>query len=185
MKFLLVALVLLWTPVASLAAEVRFAEQEDLVLVTPDGWTVAADRARNPLFPFATVRVTAGGDRNAICLISILDRNREEMKDPAVLKRLLTIDARPYVQSADELKKLELKSLTLAGGLGFYANFIDPDLVGKPIRKGSYKTATPIVLSLGSDYLIKATILCDDLAGADYAEALRIVESLAVKKLRV
>jgi hypothetical protein len=66
--------------------------------------------------------------------------------------------------------------------LGFYANFVDPDLVGKPVKEREYKTATPIILSLGTRYLIKITVLCDEIDGADYRDAIKIVESMAIKK---
>jgi hypothetical protein len=168
-----------------LAAEIRLSDTENLAINAPDGWTARPDRAKDPFWPFVTIRISPGGERNAVCLISILDKNREEFKDPETLRRILLLDTRPYVPSAEDRKKVEFKKLTIAAGLGFYANFTDPDLVGKPIKKGSYKTATPLVISLGSDYLIKATILCDDLDGPDYAEALKIVESLKVKKLTV
>jgi len=47
----------------------------------------------------------------------------------------------------------------VSGGLGFYANFVDPDLVGKPVKKGEYKTATAGLVSLYTKYLIKITVL--------------------------
>ncbi len=65
------------------------------------------------------------------------------------------------------LEALKIRDLKINGGLGFYANFVDPDLVGKPVTAGSYKTATPIYVGIGTRYLVKATILCDDLNGAD------------------
>ena len=100
----------------------------------------------------------------------------------ARVKKILRGDSRPYVTSPDDLPKLELKEVKINGGLGFYANFVDPDLVGKPVEKGNYKTATPVILSLGSKYLIKVTVLCDEINGADYRDALKIVESIRVKK---
>jgi len=33
------------------------------------------------------------------------------------------------------LPKIEVKDLKISGGLGFYANFVDPDLVGKAGEK--------------------------------------------------
>ena len=58
----------------------------------------------------------------------------------------------------------------------------DPDLVGKPVKKGSYKTATPMIVGIGQDYLLKITILCDDFASLDYQEAVKIVKSLRVPR---
>ena len=81
----------------------------------------------------------------------------------------------------DDLSKVELKEVKLNGGLGYYANFVDPELLGKPAKEGSYKTATPIILSLGSSYLIKVTVLCDQINGADYRDAIKLVESIKIK----
>jgi hypothetical protein len=66
--------------------------------------------------------------------------------------------------------------------LGFYANFTDPDLVGKPVKKESYKTATPMILSIGAGYLLKVTIFCGDLTSRDYTDALEMVKSIKVAK---
>lgn len=115
-------------------------------------------------------------------MISVLDRNRAEYKNSEVLKRILRGDSLPYLSSSEETTKMEIKELPIQGGLGFYANFVDPDLVGKPVKKGSYKTATPIILSIGPNYLIKVTILCDDLKGCDYNEAVQIVKSIKIAK---
>jgi hypothetical protein len=120
--------------------------------------------------------------RNAVCLISILDKDKAEFADPQFLKKILRGDSRPYVSSPDELAKLDLKELRIDGGLGFYVNFADPEMVGKPVKRGSYKTATPILLSIGSRYLIKVTIPCDEINGTDYQEAIKIVESIRIKE---
>ena len=116
------------------------------------------------------------------CLISVMDKDKKEFADAEFLKKLVRGDSRPYVNSPADLAKLEIKELKIKGGLGFHANFVDPDLVGKPVKKGSYKTATPIILSVGSQYLIKITVLCDEIQGVDYQDAIKIIESIAVKK---
>ena len=115
-------------------------------------------------------------------MISIYAKDKPEFGDPEFLKKLLRGDSRPYLNSPGDAAKMEIKELKIAEGLGFYANFTDPDLVGKPVEKGNYKTATPVILSLGSKYLIKVTVLCDDLNGADYQDTIKIVESIKIKK---
>src|SRR4030095_6369626 len=96
-------------------------------------------------------------------------------------KKLLRGDCRLYLGSPNELSKVEVKELKLDGGVAFYANFVDPDLVGKPVVRGSYKTATPMIVSLSSKYLIKITILCDEIDGSDYRDIIAIVKSIKVK----
>jgi hypothetical protein len=128
--------------------------------------------------PVETFQVTPAAPRNAVCLITILDKADAEYANPAFLKKILRLECRPYTE---DLAKVEIKDMKIHGGLGVYANFVDPDLVGKPVTLGSYKTATPLYVGLDTRYLIKATILCDDLNGADYREAFQIVESLKAK----
>ena len=99
-----------------------------------------------------------------------------------VLKRYLMADSRPYVAAPPDIAKIQFQQLNVTNGLAFYANFIDPDLAGKPAKAGDYKTATPVMLSLGTNYLIKATILCDDLKGLDYRDAITALQSIRIKK---
>ena len=163
------------------ADELRVSSKEPVIVVTPDQWKSTKDQSPTSSFPFETHRVVPPTNRNAVCLVSIFDRNKQELTGPQFLKKILRGDSRPYVSSPDELSKLDFKELKISGGLGFYANFVDPDLVGKPVEKGSYKTATPIILSLSSKYLIKLTVLCDEINGADYRDAIKIVESIRIK----
>ena len=165
------------------ADELRVSFKEPVVVVAPGLWKSTKDKSpTSDSFPLETYRVAAPASRNAVCLISIYDKDKQEFTDHQFLKKILRGDSRPYVSSPDDLPKLELKELKINGGLGFYANFIDPDLVGKPVKEGSYKTATPIILSLGPKYLIKVTVLCDEINGADYRDAIKIVESIRIKK---
>jgi hypothetical protein len=164
------------------ADELHVSSAEPVYVVAPAQWELGTDRAPVNLFPFETYHVVATGGRNALCLISIYAKDKPQFADAEFLKKTLRGDSEPYLSCPGDAAKLEIKQLKIAEGLGFYANFADPDLVGKPVEKGNYKTATPIILSLGSKYLIKVTILCDDLGGADYQDAMKIVESIKIKK---
>lgn len=156
--------------------------KEPVVVVAPDSWKATLDTQPGPKFPFETYRVEPGTNRNVVCLVSIYDKDKPQFADAAFLKTLVRADSRPYVSSPEELSKIEVKELKMDGGLGFYANFVDPDLVGKPVVNGSYKTATPIIVSVSSKYLIKVTLLCDEIDGADYREAIGVIKSLKMKK---
>jgi hypothetical protein len=163
--------------------ELHVSAKDPVFVAAPEKWEAAKEKGPPGIpFPFETYQVTPPEGRNAVCLISILDKDREQFTDADFLKKILRGDCRPYVSTPAELPKMELKSLKLKDGTGFYANFVDPDLVGKPVEKGKYKTATPVILSFGSKYLIKATILCDEIDGTDYREAMKIVRSIRIKK---
>ena len=163
------------------ADELTVSAKEAIVVAAPDQWTSKEDKSPTATFPAETYRLAPPAGHNAVCLISILDKDNAEFTDSAFLKKIVRGDSRPYVNSPEELAKIELKELNIDGGLGFCANFVDPDMVGKPVKEGSYKTATPILLSIGSKYLIKVTILCDEINGADYQEAIKVVESIRIK----
>jgi hypothetical protein len=144
---------------------------------------VAGERAPpNPGFPFETARFIPDNDRNAICLISPLARNRPDFANREFLELVLRNDSRPYWEPGQQAADIEVKEVQIPGGIVVLANFTDQSLVGKPPVQGDYKTATSVLISLGTSHLIKATILCDDLADLDYAEALEIVKSIRVIK---
>jgi hypothetical protein len=164
------------------AGDLAVSTKEPVVVVAPDQWQSSKDTSPSSAFPFETYQVVPSTNRNAVCLISIIGKDKQEFADPQFLKKILRADSRPYVGSPDELDKIELKEMKINSGLGFYANFVDPDLVGKPVKPGSYKTATPILVSLGWKYLIKVTVLCDEINGADYRDMFKIVESIRIKK---
>jgi hypothetical protein len=166
------------------AGELKVSTKEPVVVTAPDQWKSEKDNSElaRAAGQIETYRIDFPTNRNAVCLVSVVGKDRPELfSDPKYLKNLVKMSSRPYVNSPADLAKVEVKELKIAGGLGFYANFIDPDLVGKPVKNGSYKTATPVFLSLGQKYLIMVTILCDDLNGTDYKDATKILESIKIK----
>ncbi len=181
MKRTITLAAILLVSVFSYADELHVSSAEPVYVVAPAQW--ALDRYRGPMssFPFETYRIMATGNRNATCLISIYAKDKPQLVDSEFMKRVLRGDSGPYLNSPADAANMEIKELRIKDGQAFYANFTDPDLVGKPVEKGNYKTATPVILSLGSKYLIKVTVLCDDLGGADYQDAIKIVESIRIK----
>ena len=182
MKNISVIIALAFAFSATKAAELPVSTDEPVFVVAPDHWTATKTKSPGGRFPFETFRVEAPGDRNVVCLISIYGKDKPEFTDPEFLKTLLRAESRPYVGSPSQLSTIEIEELTIQGGQGFCSNFVDPDLVGKPSQKGNYKTATPVLMSIGTKYLIKLTILCDEINGTDYQDAITIVESIRVKQ---
>src|SRR5215472_4017444 len=110
------------------AAELRVSSNEPVVVTAPDHWTSLKNKLPSASFSFETFRIQPPANRNVICLVSIIDKDKQAFAEPEFLKKLLRADSRPYVNSANELSKVEIKELKITGGLGFYANFVDPDL---------------------------------------------------------
>ncbi|HEY5550646.1 MAG TPA: hypothetical protein VIK52_02070 [Opitutaceae bacterium] len=164
------------------AASHRISSTEPLFVSLPAGWAAGEDAPPGPAFPFETRRFAPEGDRNAVCLISLLAKDRADLTNREALDFLLRNDSRPYWEPGQRASDIEVKELPFPGGLVLFANFTDQSLVGKPPVRGDYKTATSVLVSIGTGYLIKITILCDDLAGRDYAEALEIVKSIRIRE---
>jgi hypothetical protein len=181
MKRTISLLLAVFTCALAHAGDLAVSTREPLVVVAPDQWRSAREGSPNGAFPFETYRVEPSTNRNAVCLVSVIAKDKQEFADAELLKKIIRASSRPYVASPDELPKVEIKEAKISGGLEFYANFVDPDLAGKPVKQGSYKTATPIILSLGTKYLVKITVLCDEIDGADYKDAMKIVESIRIK----
>jgi hypothetical protein len=158
----------------------RISRIEPLVVSVPVGWVAGENEPPNPAFPFETTRFVPADDRNAACLISFIAKDRAEFADRRFLTLLVRGDSRPYLEPGQDPSEIEVKELQIRGGLAVYATFVDPDLVGKPSVRGDFKTATPILLPLGTSYLIKITIFCDDSTGRDFIEALELVKSIRV-----
>ncbi len=180
MKTTLIFVSMLLSLVAARATDVEISKKEPIVVQAPDGWKSSDAKPPGPPVPFETIRIAPEGGRNAECLISVLGKGHHEFKEADIMKTVLRGECLPYLSDPDEAGRIEVKEIPIRGGIGFYADFIDPDLVGKPVKQGSFKTATPMLIAIGSDYLIKITIFCDDLKGADYKEAFEMVKSIKV-----
>src|SRR5262245_23648175 len=131
------ALTVLFTPGLAHAVELSVSSNEPIVVEASDGWTSGKDRPPSQSFPIETYRVVPQGDRNAVCLISIYDKDKQHYLDPEFLKTLLRSESRPYVSEPDGLSKLEIKEIDNGEVKGYFHNFVDPDLVGKPVKQGS------------------------------------------------
>lgn len=159
------------------AEELKVSGDKPIVVDAPEGWKAAPYKSPDEQLPAETYRIAPPAGRNAECLISI-HTNHLAASDAESLKSLLRTGSRPYVNSWKEVPQIECKPMKMDGGRGFYANFVDPDLVDKPVKAGHYKTATPIVLVLASGQLINITLLCDEIGGADYRELMKVAESI-------
>ena len=146
------------------------------VEVTPvPGWTFAAKPEQAPL---PTLRLQPTDGRNATVLLTLFPAARLNISDAASLRKFHRMACTPFLPTpTTEVRPIEIK---LPGGIGVYASFEDPSLVGKPSRPGDYKNATSACLYLGHDIVVQATIFCDDTSSTAFTEALTIVRTVAV-----
>jgi hypothetical protein len=130
-----------------------------------------------PRPPLPTVRYSPADGRNASVLITYLPRAMTKINDLASLKTFFGMLSIPYLQSPDT--PVLPTELTLPHGLALYATFVDPDLVGKPAKKDDYKTATPVAVLVNGSGILHITIYTDSVDTAEFAEAMKIVQSVA------
>lgn len=168
---------------SSRAAVLRISSVDPVLVTAPAGWTVTKFKPATRDFPFESFRIAPAGNANAVCLVSIVGKNDERFDDKEALQTAVKLNSRPFVRSEKQLENIELHELKIHGGAGYYADFVDPDLVDKPTKKGSYKVATPVMVNLGKKYLIKLTILTDEVNGPEYKELIKIVQTLRVMNL--
>jgi hypothetical protein len=150
--------------------------------VTPaKGWVqVPARGPGDPPVEFPTLRYVPKDGRNAAVLLTLMPANLTKATDLASLKAFLLRASEPMLPSPDFVP--EVHELALAGGIGVYASFVDPSLVGKPPEAGNYKVATPVEVLLRNGATIHSTVFTDDAPGTDMSEALSIIQSAAPAK---
>jgi hypothetical protein len=182
MKKIMTLFTILLATAYARAGELQVSSTDPIFVTVPDHWQAAKYSPPDHPSPAETYRIVPPDSRNAAVLFSLFDKSTPEFSDPEFLKKTLRGTFVVYVASPVDLPKIPIKELNIKGGLGYYASFVDPDLVGKPVEKGNYKISTSAIVGLGSKYLIVITVLCDQINGADYRDAINIVESIKVKK---
>jgi hypothetical protein len=125
--------------------------------------------------PFPTVRFVPVDNRNAELLVTLIPMEITKVSDAASLRMFHRGLCAPMMTSLDQ--RLNVSELKLAQGSGVYTTFEDPDLVGKPVKRGSYKAATPVALWLPPDVVLQVTLFTDTVSGPDVEEGLKILTS--------
>lgn len=147
----------------------------DAANVTPPaGWNLVENDRPSP---FPTLKYVSPAGHKAVALISLLPASQATATDLVGLKRFHARICTPFLPSPDFA--VESRDLKPVHGIGVYATFEDPSLVGKTPAPGEYKNATSACLFLGGDVLVQATILCDDPTAPEFREALDMLRGIA------
>jgi len=148
----------------------------DAVEVTPPAdWMLTSPGQPSP---FPTLRYVPRDGRNATVLLTLIPGDLAKVADSASLKKFHRILQQPYLVTPNDT--VPLTEFKLPQGFGVYAVFEDPDLVGKPVRKGSYKIAAPVAIFLTGGHVIQATVLTDVRENAmDFQQAIKLAQSVA------
>jgi len=123
------------------------------------------------------VNITPKGDANAACTLTITFPEQDHYDTKSRLRMRTEVNGEPMAEQSKEGKAVA-KPFELKTGFGFYCNFTDPELVGKPPQKGNYKTMTVGLIHLAPDVLIEVSISADGFSSEPYQQLLGMLEGL-------
>lgn len=150
-----------------------------LTLFLPDGWTVNTgdygDRA--------IVTIEPKGDDNAKGSITITFPQQDEFATKAKLKKRVETDGAELAARCVEGKPVG-KEILVRQGFGFYCNFTDPELVGKPPQKGNFKTVSAGLIRVAPNVLVEFSIMSDGFRAPSYQDLLGAIEGMEYSAAR-
>lgn len=114
---------------------------------------------------------------NASCVISVTFPDVDRYDTKARLKLRVEADSQNAAEESVE-RKAYAKEFTLTAGYGFYCNFTDPDLRGKPPEKGNYKVTSIGKVRPHPSALIDVQILSDGFATEPHQQLLGAIEGM-------
>lgn len=123
------------------------------------------------------VNIVPKGEANASCSLTITFPEQDRLDTKKRLNLRTEVNGQPLAERSVEGKSIA-KEFSLQTGFGFYCNFTDPDLVGKPSEKGNFKTITAGLIHLASDVLIEVTISADGFSSEPYQQLLGMIEGM-------
>lgn len=123
------------------------------------------------------VNVAPKGDLNASCALTITFPEQDRYDTKKRLSLRVEVNGQPLAERSVEGKSIA-KEFSLQTGFGFYCNFTDPDLVGKPPERGNFKTLSIGLIRLAPDVLIEVTISADGFNSEPYQQLLGMIEGM-------
>ncbi len=123
------------------------------------------------------ININPTGDANASCTLTITFPDQDHYDTKGRLKQRVEVNGVQYAEQSVEGKAVG-KEFNLQKGYGFYCNFTDPELVGKPPQKGNFKTITEGMIHLAPDVLIEVAISADGFSSDPYQQLLGMLEGM-------
>lgn len=157
-------------------ATLNLGSRGELTIYFPDGWKVGTTDMAGQM----TVSATPEGDANAACHLTITFPERDRFDSKARLKLAVETECYNFAQGSVEGKAIA-REFTLASGYGFYCNFTDPELRGKPPQKGNYKVVSMGKIRLAPNVLVDVGLNADGFRDKPYQELLGAIEGMEFK----
>ena len=114
---------------------------------------------------------------NSSCHITVTFPDVDRYDTKARLKLRLEADVRAAAEQSVEGRAYG-QEFTLTAGYGFYCNFTDPELRGKPPEKGNYKVTTIGKIRPHPSLLVDVQILSDGFSSEPHQQLLAAIEGM-------
>lgn len=120
---------------------------------------------------------------NASCTLAVSFPDVDRFDTKAKLKMRVEIDTAGFAPQSVEGRAIA-KEFSLASGYGFYCNFTDSELRGKPVKPGDYKVATAGKIKLSPQVLADVFIGAEGFRDEAYQQLLGAIEGMEFKPRR-
>lgn len=114
---------------------------------------------------------------NASCVISVTFPEEDRFDTKARLKLRVEADCYNAAEESVE-RKAYAKEFNVTTGYGFYCNFTDPNLRGKPSEKGNYKVTSIGKVRPHPAVVLDVQILSDGFATEPHQQLLGAIEGM-------
>ena len=176
MKKLLLLFVISAAALMAQPAVLDLGSHGQLTLYFTDGWKLnSTDMAGT-----VTLNVAPDGDANAACTLQITFPEQDRLDTKGRLKLRLEAECANIAQGSVEGKAVG-REFALTSGFGFYCNFTDPELRGKPPEKGNYKVMSVGKIRLAPDVMVDVSISADGFKDKPYQDLLAAIEGMEFK----
>jgi hypothetical protein len=120
---------------------------------------------------------------NASCTLTVSYPEIDRFETKQKLKMRVEIDGAQFAQQSVEGKAVA-REFNLTSGVGYYCNFTDPELRGKPVKVGDYKVATAGKIKLSPQVLVDVFIGGEGFRDEAYNQLLGAIEGMEFKPRR-
>lgn len=147
-----------------------------LTFYLPGDWKATTTRNTEEI----TLMLSPGKESiNASARIAVTFPDTDRFDTKARLKLRVEADCHGLAEESVERKAYGREfSLTSGSGYGFYCNFTDPKLKGKPMEKGNYKVMTVGKIRLSAQVLLSVEIMGEGFADEAYNQLLGAIEGM-------
>ena len=169
--------VLFFATIIAAAAQVEtlnFGSRGQLTIYLPGEWQVAStDMAGTYTVTLTPKKQTV----NATATIAVTFPETDRFDTKGRLKQRVEADGYSAAEQSVE-KRAVAREFSLTSGYGFYCNFTDPELRGKPSEPGNYKVMTLGKIRLSPSVLVDVQIMADGFSEEPYQQLLGAIEGM-------